>query len=253
MILKFGEVVEVPRGRVERCPSFRTAAPSILRRSSCYEDRQDAVASGTFRSRIFASTGEFARARFNALFSSHSSAAAQFLKWRALADRSSFSSMYLIIQSFVKFGCSGGVNVDQVSKRARIEMVQYSNQSILAGTRAPLRTWLMKIGADVSQDLVENHGPELEPEISSRLRGSLSACLSGLIRKVDDDAIVEWGIRQNELLLLRTRKTCHLAIQVVHGMAQARQLLFLSKRFAHLDRPRAVKLRHKFIALKVPT
>ena len=99
----------------------------------------------------------------------------------------------------------------------------------------------------------QNHGPELEPGISSRLRESLSACLSSLIRKADDDAIVEWGIRQYELLLLQIRKTCHLAIQVVHGMAQARKLLFLSKRFAHLDRPRAVKLRRKFIALKVPT
>ncbi len=161
--------------------------------------------------------------------------------------------MDLIVQSFVEFGCSGGVNVDHVSKRAPIELAQNGNQSILAGTRAPLCTWLMEIGADASQDLVEFHGPELVPGISSRLRDSLSACFSSLIRKVDDDAIVNWGIRQNELLLLRIRKICHLAIQVVHGMAQARQLLFLSKRFAHLDRPRAVELRRKFITLKVPT
>ena len=65
----------------------------------------------------------------------------------------------------------------------------------------------MEIGADTGQDLVEFHGPELDPGISSRLRDSLSAVLSSLIRKVDDDAIVEWGIRQNERLLLRIRKT----------------------------------------------
>lgn len=46
--------------------------------------------------------------------------------------------MDLIVQSFVDFDCSGGFYVDRVSKRARIELIQYSSQSILAGTRAPL-------------------------------------------------------------------------------------------------------------------
>ncbi len=161
--------------------------------------------------------------------------------------------MDLIVQSFVDFDCSGGFYVDRVSKRARIELIQNSSQSILVGTRAPLCTWLMEIGTDAGLDLVEDHGPELDPGISSRLRDSLSDCVSSLIHKVDDKAIVEWGIRQNELLPLQFRKTGHLAIQVVHGMAQARQLLVLSKGFAHLNRTRAVKLRRKFIALKVPT
>lgn len=193
MFLKFGDVVEDLCNRVERRPSLRTAAPSIIRSTSCYEDRQDAVASGIFRSRIFASKGRFRAGKFQRFVLLPFQRCLSVPQIAHPNDRSSFSSMDLIVQSFVEFGCSGGVYVDHFSKHAPIELAQNSNRSILAGTRAPLCTWLMEIGADASQDLVEIHGPELVPGISSRLRDSLSACLSSLIRKVDDDAIVKWG------------------------------------------------------------
>ncbi len=72
--------------------------------------------------------------------------------------------MDLNINAFEEFDCCGGVYVDHGSTRARIELAQNSNESILAGTRAPLCTWLMEIGADASQDLVKTMALNLNPE-----------------------------------------------------------------------------------------